>query len=146
MDIEEAKKNLKIMMRTFDIQAPDINVRNVENLKKQTIETVLQELESYQIKELQVLNNKLDNISATELQKILQPYCIQKENLERKDKTINELKNKLDNSISKDKLKEIINKYSYICLDGHTMMPKDCYENCIKDIIKLVNFKLLEDK
>lgn len=52
----------------------------------------------------------------------------------------------LENSINKDRLKEIINKYSYICSDGYTMMPKDCYENCIKDIIKLVNFKLLEDK
>lgn len=136
-NIEEAKRICNEIIQT--------NMFN-RSTDANAIETVLQELESYQIKELQVLNNKLDNISVTELQKILQPYYIQKENLERKDETINELKNKLDNSISKDKLKEIINKYSYICSDGHTMMPKDCYENCVKDIIKLVNFKLLEDK
>ncbi len=79
--------------------------------EKNAIETVVQALENYQIKELQFLNNNLDNISATELQTILQPYYMQKENLEHKDKIINKLKNELENSISKEAIKEKIEEY-----------------------------------
>lgn len=52
----------------------------------------------------------------------------------------------LEDSISKEKVREIINKYSYVDKDGHSFMPEECSLNCIKEIIELVNFKLLEDK
>ncbi len=46
MDIEEAKKYLKIMIRTFDTKCPNINLRNVNCLKVEAIETVLQALDN----------------------------------------------------------------------------------------------------
>lgn len=46
MKLEEAKQNLEKMIRTFDIQAPNVSVRNAAILKKQTIETVLQALDN----------------------------------------------------------------------------------------------------
>ena len=45
MKLEEAKKYLKIMIKTFDTKCPNINERNVNCLKVEAIETVLQALD-----------------------------------------------------------------------------------------------------
>lgn len=119
MDIEEAKKNLKIMMRTFDIQAPNINVRNVETLKKQTIETVLQELESYQIKEKSRIIGNIYEIKIEDLEPVLKPYYI-----------------------SKDKVRQMIINLRASCTNNST---NNIYNNQINNQIRILE-ELLEDK
>lgn len=59
MELEEAIKYLRMIIRTLDTQAPNINVRNVACLKKQAIETVLAELDRRIAPE--VIEEKLKN-------------------------------------------------------------------------------------
>ena len=106
--LEKEKSNINNLIEYYTFEDLDYAKKyRMEDFKK-AIEIVLNELENYQIKELQILNNKLNDISVTELRNILQPYYIQKEKLEYKDKLIEELKNKLENSISKEVLKDRI--------------------------------------
>lgn len=117
MKLEKAKEvlkkelfNIRNMIDYYTFENLDYDKKyRMEDFEK-AIETVLQALENYQIKDLSNLNDKLNNISATELQAILQPYYIQKENLEQKDKIINELKNRLENSIPKEIIEKEIEK------------------------------------
>lgn len=53
-----------------------------------------------------------------------------------------EVEELLENSISEDKIKEIINKYSYKNKEGTLTIPEECYDFFIKDIIKLVGGKI----
>lgn len=132
MELEEAIKRCKELIKTE--HANWIGISN-----QVAIEIVLQALDGYQIKELLPLKNKLDNISATELQTILQPYYIQKESLEHKNKIINNLKNKLDNSIPKEKAK--IRAYTVQHLKEQIRGRKDCTifipYSCSKQIERL---------
>lgn len=61
-------------------------------------------------------------------------------------KAIDKVVEVVENSISKDEIRKIINKNSYINSKGNRMFPEDCYENFCKDIVKLLNFKIIEDK
>lgn len=46
MKLEEAKEYSRIMMKTFDIKCPNINLRNINYLKAESIKILLQELEN----------------------------------------------------------------------------------------------------
>jgi len=65
MKLEESKKYLEIMTKTFDIKCPNINERNINRLKVEAIETVLQALENSiskdKVKEkIEELNKNID--------------------------------------------------------------------------------------
>jgi len=70
MKLEESKKYLEIMTKTFDIKCPNINERNINRLKVEAIETVLQALDKKEklkqrckelIKEKQQLTTSLED-------------------------------------------------------------------------------------
>lgn len=122
MDIEEAKKNLKKMMRTFDIQAPNINIRNVETLKKQTIETVLQELEELQQKEKSRIIGNIYEIKIEDLEPVLKPYYI-----------------------SKDKVREKIDNIFTVFYERYECDYQDV-QDVISELHKALKERLLEDK
>ena len=46
MKLEEAKEYSRIMMKTFDTKCPNINLRNINYLKAESIKILLQELEN----------------------------------------------------------------------------------------------------
>lgn len=86
MELEEAKKYLEIMIKTFDTKCPNVNVRNVNCLKVEATKTVLQALDNSIPKEkvekkieelnnlqLQTIENKLERDSAVKsLQELLE--------------------------------------------------------------------------
>ena len=70
---------------------------------------------------------------------------VEKKYLDKLVKVLEQYKNRIENSISKDKVKEIINKYSYENGKGGYYMSSECYKNFIKEIVGLVGYDFKEE-
>ena len=81
MKLEEAKEYSRIMMKTFDTKCPNINLRNINYLKAESIKILLQELENSISKDK--VKEKIDKIEKR-INYLKSEYNIEKETQENK--------------------------------------------------------------
>ena len=96
------------------------------------------ELEEAKVKVNEITSHKNDFDYAFGT-KIQRPFAVSHEGLE----AIETVLQALDNSIPKEKINKIINRYENG--NGSYYMPSECYKNFTREIVRLVGYNFKEE-